>query len=219
MQSPQFDAQNDPFVGDGVPPIPQWLGAMEVVTDQLPSRLTDLDLDPDIGNIFLRLCNVFWISQPCGLPTPDLHDLTIFVLHKLLAWTPQATHLHSSEAVATSQCIRYAVALYMLIVQGPKYFPHTHLQANLVSRLKNHLDGILASLLTYHEPLALWLLLVGMTASYGTTDYYLFTTQIKNIVVPLHLHTWKDVIPSLEEVLWYKTQRVEHLFQARWEEM
>jgi hypothetical protein len=165
MQSPQFDTQNDPLVEDGIHSIPQWRAAMTMTADQHPLCLIELDLDPDIRDVFLRLRNVFIASVPRGLSTTDLHDLTIFLLHKLLAWSPQATQSHSSDSVATSQCVRYALVLYMLIIHGPAYFSHAHLQINLVSQFKTNLEGILAPLSAYHRPLALWMLLVGLTAS------------------------------------------------------
>jgi hypothetical protein len=219
MQSPQFDAQNDPLVEDGIHSIPQWLGAMTMTTDRQPLCLTDLDLDPDIRDVLLRLRNVFNASVPRGLSTTDLHDLTIFLLHKLLVWSPQATHLHSSEAAATSQCVRYAIVLYMLIIHGPAYFSHAHLQVNLVSHLRTHVEGILAPLSAHHTRLALWMLFVGMTASHETPDYDWFTIQVKILADLLHVRAWKDVVFCLEEVLWYQTQRAELLCQARWWEM
>jgi hypothetical protein len=219
MQSPQFDTQNDPLVEDGIHSIPQWRAAMTMTADQHPLCLIELDLDPDIRDVFLRLRNVFIASVPRGLSTTDLHDLTIFLLHKLLAWSPQATQSHSSDSVATSQCVRYALVLYMLIIHGPAYFSHAHLQINLVSQFKTNLEGILAPLSAYHRPLALWMLLVGLTASHGTPDYDWFTIQAKILADLLHVRAWTDVVSCFEEVLWYQMQSAELLFQARWWEM
>jgi hypothetical protein len=141
------------------------------------------------------------------------------VLHKLLAWSPQAEQSSSPESVTTSQCVRYAVVIYMLMIHGPAYFSHKYLQATLVSQLQGHLGGILDSLTVCHRPLAVWMLLVGVVASYGTSEYYWFTTQVKILVELLQLYDWEDVVSCLEEVLWFKTKRAERLFQSRWEEM
>jgi hypothetical protein len=218
MQTPQFDTQNDPSVGDGIHSIPQWLGVSTPPGD-VPSRVNERDLDPEIRDVLFRLGHVFHASQPHGLSTTDLHDLTCFVLHKLLAWSPQAEQFSSSESVTTSQCVRYAVVIYMLMIHGPAYFSHKYLQATLVSELQGHLGGILDSLMVCHRPLALWMLLVGVVASHGTSEYYWFTTQVKILVELLQLYDWEDVVSCLEEVLWFKTKRAERLFQSRWEEM
>jgi hypothetical protein len=186
--------------------------------DQLPTFLTKLHLDPEIGDIFFRLRSVFHVSWPQCLTTTDLHDLTIFVLHKLLTWSPKATQTDLCPVVAASQCVRYAVAIYMLILQGPAYFSHAHLQANLVSHLRHHLDSILTLPLLHHGPLTLWMLSVGMVASHDTPEHYWFTSKAKTLVNTLHLHTWDDFVSCFGEVLWSRMQRAELLFQTRWEE-
>ena len=106
----------------------------------------------------------------------------------------------------------------MLILQGPAYFSHAHLQANLVSHLKHHLDSILNLLSIRHGPLTLWMLSVGMVASHDTPEYYWFTSKAKVLVNILHLHTWNDFVSCFEKVLWSRMQRAEHLFQTRWKE-
>ncbi|KAF1828899.1 hypothetical protein BDW02DRAFT_584146 [Decorospora gaudefroyi] len=217
MQSPQFDAQNDLMVGDGISPIPQWPVTM-ATQDQLPSYLSDLNLDPRVSDIFFRLRNLFRASQPDSLPSTDLHDLTCFVLHKLLAWCPQPTETDCSGILATSQCVRYAAALYMLIIHGPTYFSHAHLQSNMVLQLRTYLEDIMTSISVYHGPLAIWILLIGMVASENTSDWHWYAIRITVLAEQLHVCAWEDVLPCLEGVLWFREPRTEQIFKHRWAE-
>ncbi|KAF2191369.1 hypothetical protein K469DRAFT_732760 [Zopfia rhizophila CBS 207.26] len=206
MQSPQFPTQKDSGVGDGIAPISQWHEAATSLRDPVPPPLDNLDLDPAIGEILFRLRNLFHEPRRFDLSNTDLHDLTCFVLHRLLLWSPQSTHRDISPAPAISECVRYAVALYMLIIHGPTYFSHARLQYNTTLQLRAHLEGSLASLLLSYGSLALWLLSVGMVASDGTPECHWFTTQAGTAI-------------SSFVSIWLKTQQAEYLFRQRWEEV
>jgi hypothetical protein len=219
MQSPQFDTQDDFQSGEGIPPIPQWLEIESTARELLPQYLSNLELEPGIDEVFFRLRTLFIISQPCQLPSTDFHDLACYVLHRLLARSPQPTAPDHLSPLPISQCVRYAVALYMLVLHGPTYFSHAHLQSNLALLLKTHLESILDSLPLSYPPLALWLISIGMAASDGTPTHTWFISQAKTLAEYLQLYDWCDVSPLLEGVLWYKTQRAEWPFQRKWEEI
>ncbi|KNG45392.1 c6 zinc finger domain-containing protein [Stemphylium lycopersici] len=215
LQTPQFDVQNDWGRGDAIAPIPQWVDAADKSQKELPSHFVGLEIQLSVRDTLLRLRSIFDMSQQQALSTTDLHDLTCFVLHKLLSLSPPP--FETSRGVAESECVRYSVALYMLIIHGPTYFTHAHLQSNLVSGLRAHLDGTMQSLSLYHEAIALWGLTVGMVASDGTSENFLFESQVKALCVRLNLHAWVDIRNLLEQVLWYKMPWAELIFQQRWE--
>jgi hypothetical protein len=219
MQSPQFGAQDGFQSGEGILPIPQWLEMEPTARELLPKYLSNLELEPGIDEVFFRLRTLFTVSQPCQLASTDFHDLTCYVLHRLLAWSPQPTVPDRFSSLPISQCVRYAVALYVLILHGPTYFSHAHLQSNLVSLLKTHLESILDSLSLSYPPLALWLISVGMAASDGIPTHTWFISQAKTLAEYLQLYDWFDVSPFLEGVLWYRTQRAEWPFQSKWEDV
>ncbi|RAR08088.1 c6 zinc finger domain-containing protein [Stemphylium lycopersici] len=215
IMTPQFDVQNDWGRGDAIAPIPQWVDAADKSQKELPSHFVGLEIQLSVRDTLLRLRSIFDMSQQQALSTTDLHDLTCFVLHKLLSLSPPP--FETSRGVAESECVRYSVALYMLIIHGPTYFTHAHLQSNLVSGLRAHLDGTMQSLSLYHEAIALWGLTVGMVASDGTSENFLFESQVKALCVRLNLHAWVDIRNLLEQVLWYKMPWAELIFQQRWE--
>lgn len=215
LQTPQFDVQNDWRRGDAIAPIPQWADAADNPQKELPSHFVGLEIEPTVCDVLLRLHSIFEMSQRQALSTTDLHDLTCFVLHKLLSLSPPASE--TSGGFAESECVRYALALYLLIIHGPTYFTHAHLQLSLASGLRVVLDHTLPSLSPYHETVALWTLTVGMVASDSTSESFWFASQVKALCTRLNLHIWADIRNRLEEVLWYKMARAEMVFQQRWE--
>lgn len=218
-QSPQFPTQNDSGFGDGISPILQWQEAATSLQNPVPPPLDNLHLDSEIGEILFRLRSIFHSPRRLELSNTDLHDLACFVLHRLLLWSPQSTQCDILEAAEISQCVRYAVALYMLIIHGPTYFSHALLQANATLQLRVHLESSLTSLLLSHGSLALWLLSVGMVASDDTSGRCWFTAQARIAASALDLYIWEDMSIRLEEVLWLKTEQTECLFRQRWEEV
>ena len=175
-------------------------------------------MDPTIGDVFMRLRHVFHVSRQQELSTTHLHDLTCFVLHKLLSWSPSKSQLKYSNSCSTSQCIRYAIALYMLIIHGPTYFSHAHLQSTLVIELKRYIEDLMPTFATANAEIALWILSIGMVASQDTDTSGWFSAYATTLAHDLALYTWVEVRSYLEVVLWYKIQRGEGQFRQRWEE-
>ena len=88
--SPQFDTQNNFGEGDGVCAIQQWQWQFSMENTNL--YLLDFDvlgLDPILGNTVNRLRPILQMAEdPTVLSTTDLHDLTCFILRRLLSLPP-----------------------------------------------------------------------------------------------------------------------------------
>lgn len=219
MQSPQFPTQNDFGNGDGIAPIPQWQEAAVNMRDHTPPSLNNPDLDPAVGNILLCLRKLFHEPRHFDLSSTDLHDLVCFVLHRLLSPPRPPTANGFSPASAFSECIRYALVLYMFIIHGTTYFSHAQLQYSAIVQLRSDLESSLVSLGPNAGSLTFWLLSIGMVASEGTSESYWFRTQCGAAAETFGLSTWEAVQTHLEDILWSKTQPTEYQFKQRWEEI
>ncbi|KAH0284245.1 hypothetical protein KCU62_g8438, partial [Aureobasidium sp. EXF-3399] len=92
---PQFETQDDYGTGRGIPSVPEW--CLDPPIRRLdPSYFSDLMTDKAVWNVFIRLRNVFERAQVVPLSTTKLHDLTCFVLHRLLPANPDLTTLVGS---------------------------------------------------------------------------------------------------------------------------
>ncbi|KAJ5553489.1 hypothetical protein N7494_002867 [Penicillium frequentans] len=86
MGHPQFDTQDDVGLGDGIPCIPEWQLDPTALNDL--SGFNNIDVDYDVWNVFIRLRSVLERSQRMPFSPTQLHDLTCFVVHRLLLSTP-----------------------------------------------------------------------------------------------------------------------------------
>ncbi|KAF2822606.1 hypothetical protein CC86DRAFT_410202 [Ophiobolus disseminans] len=215
LLSPQFGTQDDNGRGDGIAPVPQWIEIANCHGDHVSSPFNRLSLEPAIGNILHHLRNIFHGPKHSGLSTADFHDLVCFVLHRLL----EPTHARSPDTLpsSTSESVRHALALYLLIVHGPTYFSHVQLQYSLTQELKRDLDESLDSTVTTNASLTVWLLSVGMVASYGSQNSQYFTAEAGVATMSLGLRQWEDVLFHLKETLWLEEQQAEHTFQQAWD--
>jgi hypothetical protein len=217
MGSPQFATQDDFGVGDGIGMIPQWQPVYSPNQSDLSHlNFGNLDLDPATIDILTRLRNIFRQSQLSGLSNTDLHDLTCFVIHKLLL-LPTLPAGGSSGSEIISQCIRYATTLYMFIIHGPTYYSH----ASVLNTISLQLKAIFEPLVLFigiHDPLAVWLLYVGMVATNGTVEEQWFMDQARAVMVTLGLQSWTDIRIRLESVLWVEIYQGE-LFRQKWEKL
>jgi hypothetical protein len=217
-QHPQFATQDDACKGEGIAPISQWYEATAHL-QHLPSpHLDNLDLDPEIRDTLLRLRILFSEPQTVNLSTTDLHDLTCFALHKLLAWSPPSQLHHTSQQYYISESVLCATALYMLLVHGPTYFSHAMLQYNLAVRLKTALEHSLARLSISHPSLVIWLLSVGMVASEEMLESLWFTTQAGQTST-CFLPVWENILGNLKDILWSQTPLLEYTFRQKWEDV
>jgi hypothetical protein len=208
-QVPPFAAQDAFVAGDGIAPIPQWF---EVPQDSNSALfLRNLDLEPAIRDILWRLRSIFHNPQRLDLSTTDLHDLTCYVLHRLLA-----SH-DVSQVTSTSECVRSAMALYMLMIHGPTYFSHAYLQHNITLQLQVQTEESLAAFVASYPSLAVWLLSIGMVASKDAPELYWFTEHTKTAATTLGIFSWSQVLYCLTEILWFNNLQVEDLFRLHWE--
>lgn len=215
MGHPQFETQDDDGIGYGIPPIPEWQlehGALLKQPDWL-----GLDIDFAVWNVFFRLRTIFQRAQRTPLSTTRLHDLTCFVVHRLLSSAPADT-MHTQSSTC-SECIRYGIILYMFITQGPTYFSHAVILDALVDRFMEHVDrlGSIPRVLVIHGSLDLWLLAIGMVASSGTAKYQWFAEKAQATFTSLHMGSWDEVLARIKSVLWLDTPRGESIFRPHWD--
>ncbi|CAO2651657.1 Nn.00g042270.m01.CDS01 [Neocucurbitaria sp. VM-36] len=218
MKSPQFPTQDNLSAGGGIAPIPQWEEAGTSMRDIISPALDDIDLDPAISDILFRLRNLFHEPQRFYLSSTDLHDLACFVLHRLLPQSTPSTLNDILPVPALSDCVRYGLVLYILIIHGSTYFSHAQLQYNATVQLRYHLENLSALLLPKSGPLTLWLLSVGMVASDGTPESDWFMTQFRTAADTSGLSAWDDIQNHLKEILWSHSQQLDYVFRQRWEE-
>ncbi|KAF2622230.1 hypothetical protein BU25DRAFT_213188 [Macroventuria anomochaeta] len=218
MQTPQFPAQDNLGCGDGIAPISQWYEATSNIRVLAPTVLDIPLLDPDITDALCRLHNLFDSSQ-YTLSSTDLHDLTCYVVHKLLLWTPQPQLNSFLCDLTASGIVRHALVLYLLIIHGPTYFSHARLQYATALKLQAQMEHAWFNMLFSHGSLALWLLSVGMVASDGTPEGQWFVTQARIAAGALNLQTWDDIVVRFKEIVWLNSRTAEPMFQRKWQEV
>jgi hypothetical protein len=209
---PQFETQDDCGTERGIPSIPQWY-LDPPIRRLYSSFLEDLMIDETIWNVFSRLRNVFERAQVIPLSTTQLHDLTCFVIHRLL---PSASDLTISFASPLAECMRYGVILYTLVIHGTTYYPHTFMLDQILRRFETQLQ-ILETELRAHDSLSVWLLTIGMAASTGTEHYHQLLRRARIVAASLQLNGWQGVTTHIENVLWLKTLQDEQLFRPHWD--
>ena len=213
MGHPQFNTQNDSGIGDGIPPIPEWQ-LNPTIANELP-ELTVIDVDYEVSNVFIRLRNVFQQTQDTQFPTTQLHDLTSFVIHRLL-------HKASDKAAPApppiSECIRYAIILYMFVIQGPTYYSHVIILNTIVTHLRENLECLDAAPRVYNS-LDVWLLTIGMVASTGTVHYQWFMEKACDVSAALQLSDCDNTLTRIKSILWLETTQTEMICRHHWEDI
>ena len=212
MGHPQFETQDDVGIGDGMPPIPEWQLDSTAVRDDL-SELDNIDVDYAVRNVFIRLRNVFQRAQRIPFATTRLHDLACFVVHRLL---PSASDTVTPQSSLITECIRYAVILYMFIIQGPTYYSHEVILNSIVTRFVEYLIQLQATPRVY-DSLDVWLFAVGIVASTGTIHYQWFRERARAMTASLWLGTWDDALVLIKSVLWLDTPQGEDIFRSSWD--
>ncbi|CAG8221978.1 unnamed protein product [Penicillium salamii] len=211
MGHPQFETQDDYGIGDGIPPIPEWR-LESTVNSENTFDVNALEIDPAVQNVFVRLRNVMQRAQQVPFTTTQIHDLTCFVVHRLLLSSNAAACLVSP----ITECIRCAIILYMFIVQGPTYYPHAVISNEIVIRLFEHFR-YLAPPTHMVDSLDVWLVAVGMVASTGTDHLQKFMERACEIATTLQLHSFEQVLVHLRSVLWLDKSNIEEMFRSHWD--
>jgi len=210
--SPQFETQDDFGTGRGIPSVPEWYLDLPIRRLDLP-YFQNLMTDEAVWNVFVRLRNVFERAQVVPLSTTKLHDLTCFVLHRLLPENPDfKTPVDSS----LTECMRYGIILYMLVIHGTTYYPHTFLLNQILSRFETQLAMVEIEPRA-NDSLHIWLLTTGMAASVGTKYYPLLSGRARAIAASLRLCGWNDVTTHVQNALWLETSQDEQSFRPHWD--
>ncbi|KAK4451522.1 hypothetical protein QBC34DRAFT_401251 [Podospora aff. communis PSN243] len=214
MGSPQFQTQDDVGIGDGIPPSPEWLKINSAVYyDGLPQLLDCDAVDPAVLNVFARLRMILRQAQQMPLSSTRLHDLTSFVIHRLLLSAPDT---EDSSTSPTSESLRYAITLFMFLVQGPTYYSHAVIFIENVRRLTLHLNRI-DSTPRAHGFLSVWLYGVGMAAAAGTTYYERLVERAGNVSGLLHVADGDEAMAHVKNVLWLATPHADGIYRRHWD--
>ncbi|KAE8409626.1 hypothetical protein BDV37DRAFT_277966 [Aspergillus pseudonomiae] len=212
MGHPQFETQDDVGIGDGIPPIPEWQLDPTTHYDG-SSELIGMNVDYAVRNVFIRLRSAFQQARRVHFPTTRLHDLTCFVIHRLLLTAPGT---ESPQSSSITECIRYAIILYMFIIHGPTYYSHAAMMNSIVIQFIDQLMQLESTPRVYGS-LDAWLLAIGMVASTGTPDYQWFVEKAQTMVVSLQLSNWDDVLVHIKCILWMETLQGEDIFRPHWD--
>ncbi|KAL2833077.1 hypothetical protein BJY01DRAFT_225623 [Aspergillus pseudoustus] len=232
MGHPQFNTQDDVGIGDGIPIVPEWQLDLTPTHDTF-SPLTNLDLDIafSVKNVLIRLRNAFDHTQSLGRPFPPtrLHDLTCFVIHRLLLSAPPPAALSSP----LTESVRYAIILYMFIIHGPTYYSHAVIMDTIVNRFIASLAALEEAMtittttttprIRMPDSLDVWFAAVGMVATVGTPSYTLFSQRAQSLVNGSELTTlqlvrrWEDVLVHIKSILWMDTPAAEGIFRPHWD--
>jgi hypothetical protein len=210
--NPQFETQDDFGTERGIPSIPQWYLDPPIRRSD-SSSLEALMIDETVWSVFIRLRNVFERAQDVPLSTTQLHDLTCFVIHRIL---PSASDSTISFASPLAECMRYGIILYMLVIHGTTYYPHTFMLEQILSQFETHLSTLETESLA-HDSFSVWLVTIGMAASIGTEHYHQLLKRARMVAASLQLSGWHEVTTHIENVLWLKTSQDEQLFRPRWD--
>ena len=208
MGHPQFGTQDDDGIGDGIPPISEWQIETIAIYEDIPELSS---VEYEVKNVYARLNSVSRRTQQ--LPTAQLHDLTCFVVHRLLLPTSD-TEEHQSSPI--TGCLRYAIILYMFIIHGPTYYSHEAIFNTITTKFTQHLQQLESTPRVY-DLLDVWFLATGMVAAAGTPHYRWFMEQARAVATSLQLSNWDDVFLRIKSVLWLGTRRDEDTFRHHWE--
>lgn len=208
--APQFPIQDDLGIGDGVCPTLQWLLASPDF-ESSSEAINDLDIDPVVIDILTRLRNIS--QEASSLSGTELHDLTCFVVHKLLLLPPFSPQNLQSAA---SESLRYAMALYMLAIHGTTYYSHIGLVMTIMQQFRSYLEILVGS--DVDESLKIWIFSVGMVSSIDPINSKWFTEQAYLAATSLKTQTWEDVLVHFGRVLWMEIPRGV-IFQQHWKDI
>ncbi|KGO36364.1 Protein of unknown function DUF3468 [Penicillium expansum] len=212
MGHPQFETQDDFGIGDGIPPTSEWQFDSTALDDQL-FDLSTIEVEYAVKNVFNRLRNIFQRARNITFPATQLHDLTCFVIHRLLLSAPATTIPPTSPM---TESIRYGIILYMFITQGPTYYSHAVILNKIMIRFMENLEH-LASTSRVYDSLDVWFGAVGMVASAGTAHHRWFINRARNIAAALQLENFSDTLVHIKTVLWLEKPQSEDLFRSHWD--
>ena len=212
MGFPQFETQDDLGTGKGIPPTPEWQWDPTDPADNLPQPRT-LGIDCAVSNAFARLRNIGLRTRRTQLPNIRLHDLTSFVIHRLL---PTPLELSSAPSTPITECIRNAIILYMFILNGPTYYSHAVILDTVVRRFVGNLED-LGTISRMRNTLGVWFISIGMVASAGSPHYQWFAEKAQALVESLELTAGDDALSRIKDVIWIDTAQADSVFRPHWD--
>ncbi|KAL3476174.1 hypothetical protein BJX99DRAFT_228328 [Aspergillus californicus] len=230
MGHPQFNTQDDVGIGDGIPPIPEW--QFDSTTTLQDTTLTlngvNYTIDPEVRNVFNRLRNSFNRARHIPFSSTQLHDLTCFVIHRLLLCAPPdstTTDVHQPPPAPAqfTECIRYGIVLYMFIIHGPTYYSHDVILNTIVMRFMAHLTTLHSTSIPHNTPippsLDIWCLSIGMVASRDTPHYQWFRQRAQRtaLALPLAVSCWDEIHVHMQSILWMESPQGEGIFRSHWD--
>ncbi|OKP14560.1 hypothetical protein PENSUB_13912 [Penicillium subrubescens] len=209
---PQFPVQDDGGVGDGIPPISEWLSCSTTLENDTIPELSWVIDDEVVRTALARLRYIFNRAEGEPFSGTKLHDLTLFVTHRLLLSVPDTQDSTSSPV---TQCIRYALIIYMFIIQGPTYYSHDVILSSIVTQFIWHLERLESTPHVY-DALDIWLLTIGIVASAGTANYHSYTAKIRGVCAYLNLTDFPDVLTYLKSICWLGGSQGEDILRPHW---
>lgn len=227
---PQFQTQDDMGTGEGIPPIPEWqldsTRPEEEEEDEdesnrfFPDIIAQLGND-EVRNVLIRLKHSFRRARRYPpFPSTRLHDLTCFVVHRLLFTAPSPS-LQSSAASPVTECVRYAIILYMFTIQGPTYFSHAVILDSLLGRFMGYLEQLdsMPRKESGSRALDIWLLSIGLVASSGTSQirHRWFGEKVRVLAGSLGIGGWVGVRECVMGMLWLEIGLMEDIFRGCWD--
>ncbi|KHN97423.1 uncharacterized protein MAM_04438 [Metarhizium album ARSEF 1941] len=211
-RQPQFGI-NDHVEGHGISPDLQWQLASANL-DPGSFGICCREIDPSVRDVLARLRHIFHHGKVTI--TTELHDLTCFVIHKLLSPLESSCDGIQEYNHAVSLSLRHALVLYLLIIRRTTYYSHAHMAALLAKRLRGHLqdlpphDGGLDSM-------KIWAISMGMVSSLDLIDRQ-FASEARSARSSSGLSCWNHVLTHLESILWLNIQQ-DNLFLSGWQEI
>ncbi|EEY14084.1 C6 zinc finger domain-containing protein [Verticillium alfalfae VaMs.102] len=112
-----------------------------------------------------------------------------------------------------SQCLRYSTALYMFIIQGPTYYPHTVIMSDVIRNLIENREQLDPS------PFDIWIFTIGLAASVGTAQYQWFLERARAAATSLQLREWGHVLAHTRAILWSETLCEGDVFRPAWDDI
>lgn len=212
MGHPQFNTQDDVGFGDGIPCIPEWQLDVSALEDT--SEFNNMQVDYAVWNVFIRLRNVLQRAQQIPFSSTQLHDLTCFVIHRLLLSTSTQDNSTSTLSPVT-ETLRYGIIIYMLVIQGPTYYSHAVIMNTMTTRFMDHFKE-LESVPRAYDSLDVWLVTIGLFAATGTPQYEWFAERARIITASLQLSDLEEVFVHARSVLWLETSPGGEIFGQSW---
>lgn len=210
MGHPQFNTQDDVGFGDGIPCIPEWQLDVSALEDT--SEFNNMQVDYAVWNVFIRLRNVLRRAQQIPFSSTQLHDLTCFVIHRLLLST--STQDTSTTLSPITETLRYGIIIYMLVIQGPTYYSHAVIMNTMTTRFMDYFKELELAPRAY-DSLDVWLITIGLFAATGTPQYEWFAKRAQLITASVQLGGLEEVLAHARSVLWLETSG-EEVFRQSW---